>query len=956
MEEIVSNSTKHFENLCLLADLGRGACSPLEICCCQSVIAIFSKERLFNNHVPDFSVAKRNADIYRSIWEGIHYSWERFKLACGEGRVNSTIDEFQNSSISNSEITSIINTCLERSQSLGQEICVQPKEITELGAKLLDYQSGTIYNPFAGGASYGLKLKAGDDYFGEEINNCVWAIGTIKLLLSNNLSRNYQLNDSTQRLGIRLEDHVKETFDYIISTPPFGYRCSPFTHTVEELLLSRAETMLKPNGKMVLFVSANIASKGGRIKDIRKRLIENNLVELVISLPKEAFQPSTSISTLAIVLRNNRENTHVKFLDARSCLKTKKTIDVDEILRRLEDNNHYINVSQDAIKIQDYNWHPGKYEIDSSEQIIPGYKRIKLREVLVQTGSSSNDTGSLHCISLSDLSSNPFDFNRNSNDFPQKVFGEELENAKLLEDAYKKQLHELTQKKDKISVSIARLEKELKAEREFSTHASNDIRENSDANERELSFQIKKIDEKIWELQKEIARGNLTASGTMSRSLFTIAEELRACENQKELIAKQLVDAREAFLKESANLDSKLFSERKALDEQLLSFQKELHQVNAEIRNVTQSLNNTQESLRNNQTRKLIKVVHPSIILGGNTPKIKFVFVDANNDSPVYITSSHCYAFKVDNSIVDSDFLAYQISQTEFKDYGSVIPLISREEILNTSIQIPSLIEQRSLYAEKEDLAFPYRVEIRELRNDIRNRDEVLASKHHELGHYRYRLFNCAGLIYDFINSLPEDTPELEEARRLLGVIDENLIDMQDAIDNLEERELFPIGTPIDIYQFLEDYCSEHAGGTNYSLTLSADKLMFSQEHNCLINIDPYALHRVIHHIRTNAEKHGFADDNSRTDYEMIIKVVLDTKTDCCIIDFINNGVPIADGVTEEVYADPSGVAEPHPGTGKGGAEVARAAKTYGGTFFINPADADHNLTTIRLIFPLYHE
>ncbi len=126
------------------------------------------------------------------------------------------IDDFENT----------LRTILSYS---GDNYWIQPEELTRV--ILTQYKGGSIYNPFAGLASYAIQLhyecgyrdyfsssditsKLGDKYYyGEEISDIAWAIGKLRLLAYDSDSENYNLGDSAKwRGGIA---------NNIFSTPPF---------------------------------------------------------------------------------------------------------------------------------------------------------------------------------------------------------------------------------------------------------------------------------------------------------------------------------------------------------------------------------------------------------------------------------------------------------------------------------------------------------------------------------------------------------------------------------------------------------------------------------------------------------------------------------------------------------------------------------------------------------------
>ena len=907
--------------------------------------------------------SKEHCNIYAKAWETTGYGRGDFMLKCGHQAWKNLITYIQEMKVTKATCLKAIDRYVGSTSNLGEEIYVQPQELTELGLGLLGYKQGTVYNPFAGAASYGLAMSVGELYYGEEIEPRTWVIGTLRMILKNCHSSNYVLGDSTKGfLGDSATAPCKQKFDNVITTPPFGLKLGVENMVTEEFLLYRAEHILTEKGKMVLFVHASFVNKSGKYEKIRERVIKNNMLDTVIALPKETFLPYSSVNTLAIVLKKGRTESTVKFLDARDCT-NKNSLDTAKILCRMNDKNHILIVQPEQIRDNKYSWHPAKYEESFIGHLEPGFERIQLRKILAQTGTTAKDSGELACISLSELSSNPFEFVKDYNTLP-KLFINEFDNkTEILIKEYSAQLNELDKRFNEIEVQIADADDHLAYERkriDEIIHANQKRKQAIDAEAAHLTADINEITSELAvrnrSLKEALSSPNQGINPDLVKSVEKRIEELEA---KRKDCTQELIRLHEAAEIETAKDIKESEAKIAQINKELESLGAERHSLSHARMKLASSLNSLVEQAsgddnRNGSQTRLVKVVRPALFVGGSKPNLKFIFVDASIERPVYIKSSHCFAFKVDTSIVNLDYLVYQLSQLTFKDFGETIPMISANEIISSSIDVCPLDKQAEFISKKEDQAFPYKAEIRALKTEIKGRNEVMASKHHELGHYRYRLFNCSSLLYDFISNLPDSTPGLDETMRILDVVNENLIDMQDAIDTLEETQLFPAGTPLNIYEYFENYCCEHTGGSNYRLEFQADKLLMSEE--CIVKINGGALHTIINHIRTNAEKHGFADDPDRTDYHIIISLKMIQEEDICVIDFINNGAPFAAGVDESVYADPSGVAEPHPGTGIGGAEVALATKTYHGSFAINPKDADPDQTTIRIVFPLYHE
>ena len=225
-----------------------------------------------------------------------------------------------------------------------------PREVIELmvhillnfdNAMLSSKEARTIYDPACG---TGGMLSIASEYikkhnssaaflcFGQEINPETYAIAKADMLIKGE-------NDSLIRSGNTLSDDQfpKQTFNYIISNPPFGREWKKEKASVEKeakltrenggrffmglpaigdsqmLFLSNAVSKMKPveeGGSRVAIVHNGsplfTGDAGSGPSDIRKYLLGNDLLEAIIALPNDIFY-NTGIATYIWVLSNNKE-------------------------------------------------------------------------------------------------------------------------------------------------------------------------------------------------------------------------------------------------------------------------------------------------------------------------------------------------------------------------------------------------------------------------------------------------------------------------------------------------------------------------------------------------------------------------------------------------------------------------------------------------------------------------
>jgi len=219
-----------------------------------------------------------------------------------------------------------------------------PREVIELMVNILFYNDSelltgdiakTIYDPACG---TGGMLSVAEDHlkmlnssaeliaFGQEINDQTYAICKADMLIkggnANNIKNGNTLSD----------DQFKEDkFDYILSNPPFGREWKNDKAAVEKeaklgyagrfgaglpavgdgqmLFLETAIAKMKPQGSRVAIIHNGsplfTGDAGSGPSEIRRYILENDLLEAIIALPNDIFY-NTGIATYIWVLSNHK--------------------------------------------------------------------------------------------------------------------------------------------------------------------------------------------------------------------------------------------------------------------------------------------------------------------------------------------------------------------------------------------------------------------------------------------------------------------------------------------------------------------------------------------------------------------------------------------------------------------------------------------------------------------------
>ena len=209
-----------------------------------------------------------------------------------------------------------------------------PKSIVNLIAELIEPYNGKIYDPCCGsGGMFVQSMKFVETHQGSTKNVSIYGqegtTATLKLAKMNLAIRGISGN-----LGAKADDtfsndqHPYLKADFIMANPPFnlnawraadeltddprwaGYEVPPASNGNYGWILHMV-SKLSQNG-IAGFVLANGAlSDGGQEHAIRKKLIENDLVEALILLPRKLFY-TTDLSVTLWVLNKNKSARSLK--------------------------------------------------------------------------------------------------------------------------------------------------------------------------------------------------------------------------------------------------------------------------------------------------------------------------------------------------------------------------------------------------------------------------------------------------------------------------------------------------------------------------------------------------------------------------------------------------------------------------------------------------------------------
>lgn len=273
------------------------------------------RNRRLKNLINDF--AKSELDFRPSLWEGKQdilgeaYMYLLEKFASGAGKKGG---EF-----------------------------FTPKEVSSLLAKLVSPKEGDrIFDPTCGSGS--LLIKVAEEtkdaegnptnnfaVYGQESNGDTWALSKMNCFLHSMDSAQIEWCDTINNPKLKEGDALMK-FDIVVANPPFSLdkwghenaeadRYKRFLRGVPPkskgdyaFILHMIETTL-PSGKVGVIVPHGVLFRGSAEQKIRRKLIEENLLEAVIGLPTNLFY-GTGIPAAILIFNKAKTTEDILFVDA----------------------------------------------------------------------------------------------------------------------------------------------------------------------------------------------------------------------------------------------------------------------------------------------------------------------------------------------------------------------------------------------------------------------------------------------------------------------------------------------------------------------------------------------------------------------------------------------------------------------------------------------------------------
>jgi type I restriction enzyme M protein len=289
-----------------------------------------------------------------------------------------------------------------------------PREVAVLMARILDPQpEQTVYDPCCG--SSGLLIKchlrlleahgektngklklpshvAPIKAFGQEINPSTFAMSRMNAFI-HDMEAEIALGDTMHRPAFTTGDGKLQRFDIVTANPMWNqdFPTSTYENDTYERFkrgippASSADwgwvqhmfASLKPNGKMAIILDTGAVSRGSgnqgsnKERDIRKKFVDEDLVEAVLLLPENLFYNTTAPGIIMMINREKKHPGEILLINAsklfskgrpKNYLEDQHCDQIANIYHqwKAEESVSTIIKKEDAVK-NDYNLSPSRY-------------------------------------------------------------------------------------------------------------------------------------------------------------------------------------------------------------------------------------------------------------------------------------------------------------------------------------------------------------------------------------------------------------------------------------------------------------------------------------------------------------------------------------------------------------------------------------------------------------------
>jgi len=254
-------------------------------------------------------------------------------------------------------------------------------------------ENSLVYNPYANSANLVSEIKMAN-YYGQSTGDA-WALGTIRLMANHLDPADFRREESVESWN---SWNLK--FDLITATALLGKQTgyedfeSKYSNILESNqtiksfashFIIKGIDALTEKGILIALVYPTIIYNNEEL-NMRKHLIEKDLLEMVIQLPSNFINDKNVPAVILVINMNKQNKGFVKFVNAQNYVDNsiKRKLLLEEMVKDIDRNEVFENiriVNNDKIVENGFNLNVSRYFIPELTNYL-GYKAVALGELL----------------------------------------------------------------------------------------------------------------------------------------------------------------------------------------------------------------------------------------------------------------------------------------------------------------------------------------------------------------------------------------------------------------------------------------------------------------------------------------------------------------------------------------------------------------------------------------------
>ncbi|MCD7879443.1 MAG: type I restriction-modification system subunit M [Candidatus Gastranaerophilales bacterium] len=216
-------------------------------------------------------------------------------------------------------------------------------------------------------------------FFGGEFDPTMYKIGLMNMILHNIKTKNIKYQDSLSK-----DAQEEDKYTLILANPPFTGSIDESdidphitavvkTKKTELLFMAKFLKMLEVGGRAAVIIPTGVLStESNAHKTLRQKLIEENQLEAVISMPSGVFKPYAGVATAVLVFTKGGQTQKTWFYEMENdgfTLDDKRTViadnDIPDIIEKFatkQESAKSFNVTIEDLREGEYNLLPSRYK------------------------------------------------------------------------------------------------------------------------------------------------------------------------------------------------------------------------------------------------------------------------------------------------------------------------------------------------------------------------------------------------------------------------------------------------------------------------------------------------------------------------------------------------------------------------------------------------------------------